>query len=105
MTGLAGTGVEFGMNNAAAGAHALDFTRLDDAAAAAGIPVCDGAVDDVSDDFHVAMGMGRKTRAALDPILIDHPQRTEAFEFGIVKFAEGKTVPGVQPVDLGVAAF
>ncbi len=49
-------------------AHALDFAGANDAATAAGILVGDGPVQDVGDDFHVAVGMGRKARAALDPV-------------------------------------
>ena len=55
-------------------AHALDFARPDGAAAAGGILVRDGAVQDVGDDLHVAMGMGRKAGAARDPVFVDDPQ-------------------------------
>ena len=69
-----------------------------------GILVRDGAVQDVSDDLHVAMGMGRKARPALDPVFIDHPQGAEAFIGRVVIIAKGKAVARIQPGDLGPAA-
>src|SRR5207244_2036680 len=77
----------------------------DGAAAAGGIFMGDGPAQNVGDDLHVAMGMGRKSGAALDPVFVDHAQRPEAFMGRIVIIAEGKGVAGLQPVDLGVAAF
>ena len=103
--GSVAAGVEFGMDDAGAGAHALDFAGPDGAAAAAGILVLHGAFQDIGDDLHVAMGMGRKARAARDPVLVDHAQRAEAFNGRVVIIAEGETVLGIQPVDLGVAAL
>ena len=52
----------------------------------------DGAVQNVGDDFHVAMGMGLESRAALDPVLVDDAQGAEALVGGVVILAEGKTV-------------
>ena len=92
------------MDNAASRAHALDLARPDGAAAAGGILVGDGAVQDVSDDLHVAMGMGRKPGAAPDPILIDHTQRPKAFMRRVIIIAEGEGMAGFQPIDLVVTA-
>ena len=58
--GSVAAGIEFGMDDAGARAHALDFAGPDDAAAAAGILVLQRAFQNVGDDLHVAMGMGRK---------------------------------------------
>ena len=80
MAGPVAAGVEFGMDDAGARAHALDFAGPDDAAAAAGILVLHRAFQNVGDDLHVAMGMGRKARAARDPVFVDDAQGAEAFE-------------------------
>src|SRR4051812_14885769 len=92
------------MSDAAAGAHPLDFAGTDGATAAAGILVGNGAVQDVGDDFHVAMGMRRETGAALDPVFVDDPQGPEAFIGRVVIIAEGEGVAGLQPVYVGLAA-
>src|SRR5580692_551709 len=49
--------------------------------------------------------MRMKTAAARNDILIDHAQRAEAHVMRIAIIAERKTVPGIEPVDLGGAAF
>ena len=80
MAGLVAAGVEFGMDDAGARAHALDLAGPDGAAAAGGILVLQRAFQDVGDDFHVAMGMGRKARAARDPVFVDHAQGRRSFQ-------------------------
>src|SRR4029079_8280608 len=85
------------MGDAASRAHALDLAGPYGAAAAAGILVRDGAVQDVGDDLHVAMGMRLKSRPAFDPILVYDAQCAETFIGGIVIVAKGKTVAGFQP--------
>src|ERR1051325_3470290 len=65
----------------------------------------DGAAQNIGDDLHVAMGMRRKSRPALDPVFIDDPQRAKTFIGRVVIIAERKAVPGLQPIDLGFAAI
>src|SRR6185312_14581257 len=105
MTGPLLAGVEFRMHHARTRAHALNLTGPDHTAAAAGILVLQRAFQDVSDDLHVAMGVGWKASARCDPIFIDHAQRAEAFESRIAKVRERKSMFGVQPADLGCPAF
>ena len=104
MAGFGGAGVELGMDDAAPGAHALDFAGADDAAAAGGILVLERAVHQVGDDLHVAVAMRRKAAAAPDPVLVDDPQGPEAFMRRVVIVAERKGMFGIEPADLGGAA-
>ncbi len=62
------------------------------------------ALEDVSDDFHVAVRMGREALARRHPILVDDPQRGKAHMLRVVIIGEGKRMPGVEPAVIGVAA-
>ena len=62
------------------------------------------ALDDVSDDFHVAMRMASKTLAARNEILIDHAQSAESHVLLVEVSPKGEGVVRIQPAMIGVAA-
>src|SRR3546814_711999 len=97
--------VELRMGDAAPGAHALNLTRNDHGAIAHGILVGERALNDIADDFHVAMAMGAETLARLHAILVDHSQRPPMHVLGVVVVGEREAVPGVEPAVIGVATF
>ena len=92
------------MLDSGAGAHPLHVAGPDDRAVAQVVLVLQGAFDHVGQDFHVTMGMGAEALAGVDDILVDHAQDTETHMVRVVVAAEGKTVSGVQPAVVHVAA-
>src|SRR5579864_911165 len=104
MCGLVGRRVELGMDDASAGAHALDLARTNDAASADGILMLERAVDEIGHDFHIAMAVWLKAAAARYPVLVDDAQRSETHMLRIVIVAEREGMARIEPVDLGSAA-
>ena len=88
------------MADTRSGAHALHVARLDDRAGADRVAVLERAVEDIGNDLHIGMAMGREARPGDHLVLIDHPQRTEAHMGRVVILPEGKAVLGIEPVDL-----
>ena len=41
-------------------------------------------IDDIADDFHIAMGMGAKTAASGNAVIVNHAQGTKARVSGTV---------------------
>ena len=83
----------------------LDLAGTDGVAGAERIAMGQFAGEDVSDDLHVAMGMGAEAGSRSHAVLVDHPQAAKAHEAWIVVGVETKGVKGVQPAVIGVAAF
>ena len=48
------------------------------------------AIENIGDDFHVAVRMGGEAAARRDPVLVDHPERPESHVVLIVVISEGK---------------
>src|SRR5579871_4392633 len=87
----------FGMADAAARAHHLHVTGFGAAMIAHAVAMSDGALTDISDDFHVGMGMGRKSRVRLDLVVIPDPERAPAHAGRVIIIGEGKMMLGVEP--------
>jgi hypothetical protein len=102
---LAIRGVVFAVANAGARAHALHVARPDHGAVAHRILVRQRALEDVADDFHVAVAVGAEALARLDAVFVDDTQRPEAHVPGIVVVRERKSVEGLEPAVLGQPAF
>jgi hypothetical protein len=88
-----------------AGGHPLHVPRPDGRAVSEAVLVAQRAGEDVADDLHVAMAMGAEPLARRDPVLVDHPQRTEAHVRGIVVAGKGKAVVGYEPAVIGMTAL
>ena len=97
--------VEFAVGDTGTGAHALNLAGADDRTVSHAVLVFQRTFQDIGDDLHVTVGMGRKTFIWLDPILIDNPQVSEAHMLRVVITGKGKGVIGIQPAVFGVAAF
>ena len=93
------------MRYARARAHVLDVTRLDHRAVAHAVTVLQGALQDVGDDFHVAVRMHRKTAAARDAVIVHHPQRAKVHVRWVVVIGKRKSEMSVQPTVVGVTAL
>jgi len=85
----------------AAGAHDLDLAGLELGVIAEAVAVLDGPFEDVREDFHVAMPMGRETHPRVDEVLVDDPQGPETHVGGVVIIGEAEAVPGHQPAVIG----
>jgi hypothetical protein len=51
------------------------------------------------------MAMRAETLPGLHPVLVDDPQRAEAHVPAVMVFTKGKSVPAVQPAEIGATAF
>src|SRR5208282_6408591 len=96
--------IEFAVRDSRPGAHSLRFARTYDRAGANAVLVFERAFENVGDDLHVAMPMGRETRAGADAILVDYAQRAKSHLAGIVVVAKRESVAAVEPVDLCASA-
>src|SRR5439155_10807617 len=97
--------VKLAVGDAAARADALYVARLEDSLVAQAITMLQRPAQNVSDDFHVAMGMRAEAAATRDGVIIDHPKRAESHPMRIIVIREGKRVVSVQPAVVGVAPF
>jgi hypothetical protein len=66
-----------------------------------GIAVFELALQDVTEDLHIAVRVSTKARPRGDAVLVDDPQGTEPHVPGIVIAGEGKGVAGVKPAMIG----
>lgn len=98
-------GIELAMEDAFAGAHELDLAGLEDAAVAEAVFVLEGTLDDVGEDFHVAVRVGGETAAGSDVVFVDDAKAAEAHVSGVVVVGEGEGVMGFEPAMVGVATF
>ena len=65
----------------------------------------EGAIEDIGDDFHVAVRMCGEPPAWRDTVLIDYAKRSEAHVTGVIVLAERKAVPALKPSEIGFAAI
>src|SRR5258708_9260292 len=89
--------IVFGVPDARSGSHHLHVACLGTALVAEAVLVRDGALADVGDDFHVGVGMRRKSRVGGDLVIVPYPQSAPAQSGRVPEFAEGKVVLGLQP--------
>jgi len=95
--------VELAVYDSGAGRHRLDRVRPDDMPLAHAVLMREAAFEDVTDNLHVAMGVGAKTLPRSYTIVVDDPQSAESHVRGVVIVREGKGMPGIQPAVVGVA--
>ena len=69
------------------------------------VAVLDGALQHVTEDFHVAVTMRREAFAGRDDVLVDDTQGTETHVLRIVILPEAERMPGLEPAMVGVAAL
>src|SRR5579863_3780607 len=93
------------MADAAAGAHALSVAGANDRTRTQAVLVLKRAIQDVSNNFHVAMRMGGEPFAGRDPVFVDHSQGTKSHEAWIVILVEGKRVACIEPAVIAPTAF
>jgi len=67
--------------------------------------VSERALQNISDDFHIAVRMGAEAVAGLDVILVNNAQAAELRVFGVVVIGKRKGISGVQPAVVGLAAL
>ena len=97
--------IVFAVLHAAPRAHHLDLPRDDLRVIAQAVPVFDDPLEDISEDLHVLVAMGRETHAGVHEVLINDPQRPEGHVGRIVVVGETEAMPGHQPAVIGEAAF
>lgn len=62
------------------------------------------AIDDVAEDEELGVRVCTKARGGLDAVFVDDAQRAEGLVSRVVVRREGKSVEGVEPIVVGVAA-
>ena len=63
------------------------------------------AFEDVAEDFHIPMRMGREPHARGDDIVVDDAQAAKAHVGGIEVIGEAEGVESFEPAVVGVSAF
>src|SRR5262245_20414437 len=97
MNGFCARWVELAVSHSSAGAHALDLAGQDDRARSHAVFVLEGALKNVRDDLHVAMGMRSESLRWSDAVFIDDSQGAKPHVLWVVIPIEGERVIGIQP--------
>jgi hypothetical protein len=97
----AGLEIVFGVAHAGAGTHYLNIASLGAALVAQTVLMRDGALADVSDDFHIGVRMRREAGVRRDLVVIPNPQGTVAHIIGVIVTAEREMVLGLEPAVVG----
>ena len=92
------------MLNPAPCRHVPEFARPKHRAGAHAITMLYGTFKNVGYDLHVPVAVHPESFAGLNPVLIDDSQRPEAHLGRVVVGVEGKRVPRIEPVILGMAS-
>jgi len=98
-------GIVLAVLHPAAGAHDLNLSRLELGVIAEAVTVLDGPFEDIREDFHVAMPVGREAHRRVDEVLINDPQGAETHVGGVVVIGETEAMPGHQPAVIGEPTF
>jgi hypothetical protein len=69
------------------------------------VPVLQRSVQDVRQDLHVPVRVGRESGAGGDTVLVDDPQVAEPHVALVVVVAEGEGVARVQPPEVELPAL
>lgn len=96
--------IEFAVRDSAAGAHTLDFTGHNHGAVSHAVLMRQRALQDVGDDFHVLMVMGRESLPGRYPVFIDNAKSPETHMRGVPVFGKGKSVVSLKPAVVKMAA-
>src|SRR6266498_577650 len=97
--------IGFAMSHAGAGAHTLRITATNNRSVAHAVAMFQSAFQNISNYFHVAMPMGRKSMFRLHEVFIDHTQATKSHVLRIVILIKGESVIGVEPAEIEVTAL
>ena len=90
--------------DAAACAHPLCESRVDDAAVPLGVLVLDLAPDHPGDDLHILVGVGLEAALRRDDVVVAHEEQAEVGVLRVVVTAEGERMVRVEPADLRAEA-
>src|SRR4051812_44220965 len=93
------------MTNAAAGAHDLHITAVDNAFEACAVLVCNGSFQGDGDDLHILVRMRVEPSASLYHVIIQHTKGAKMHFFGMMPVTETKGVVAVQPTKVNMASF
>ena len=91
--------------HASTGVHALNGARAKGRCMPHRVFMRQFALQDVTDNFHVAVTVSTKTLARLHPVIIIHAKRAELNLLGIKVVRERERVKGPEPAVVGVAAL
>ena len=98
-------GVLLAVRDAGARRHALDLARPDDGAGAHAVRVRELAVEDVRENFHVAVTVLAEAVSGRHAVLVDHAEAAKAHVRGVVVVGEREGVEALEPTVIGVAAI
>ncbi|MCY1375910.1 hypothetical protein D9M69_633600 [compost metagenome] len=86
-----------------AGTHDLNVARFGAAFVAEVVFVGNRAFTNVSDDFHVPVGVFREAGAGGDHVIVPHSQVAPVHTFWVVVLGERKVMMSIQPAVVGAA--
>src|SRR5579862_2636637 len=89
--------IELAVANAATRGHALSIAGQNHRTGSETVLVLELAFENVSDDFHVAMRMRRKSIIRRDPVFVDDAQRAKYHPLRIPIVAETESMVSLEP--------
>src|SRR4030095_8579939 len=105
MHGLVPRRIGFAMGDARARAHALRIAAANNRSGTHAVAMFQGPLQNVGDNFHVAMSMRGKAMACLNKVFIDYAKRTKARVLWVVILAKGEAVISIEPAKIEMAAL
>src|SRR5215469_1881791 len=96
--------IEFAVQDARAGAHALYVARPDHGAVAEAVLVLECSLENVRNYFHVTVTVAREPGAWNDAVLVDDPQASEDHMRRVLVLPESEGVAAVQPSRPGLTS-
>src|SRR6266516_4113600 len=105
MNRLVGGRIFFAVRDAGAGRHSLPIAGPYHRAVTHTVFVFQRALQDVGDDFHVAVGMGGEAVTGLHSVLVDDAQAAKPHMRRVVVTIERERVISVEPTKIKVAAL
>ena len=60
--------------------------------------------EDIGENLHVTVRVGREATTASDPVLVDHSQTAEAHLLWVVVVGKGEAVASVEPTVVGMSS-
>src|SRR6188474_485994 len=89
--------IVFAVCDAGARGDALHVTGAHNSLGTHAVLMLQGAADNVTDNFEVAMGVRAEAFPALDSVLVNHPQTAKSHMPRVVIIRKGKRMVTIQP--------
>src|SRR6185369_2695219 len=93
------------MSHTRAGTHALRIAAANNRSGAHAVAMFQSPLQNVGDNFHVAMSVRGEAVAGLHKVFVDYSKGTKARVLWIVVITEGEAVISIEPAEIEMATL